>query len=216
MHGNRKRDGIATSFIGTGYYNMKTDSRARNWTTIVYPDSAPDNWREIISQMKIPWIESPQHNRDVFPDGTLKKAHWHILLMFGSKKSFQQVKQVTGSIHAAEPQKCHSTTGMVRYFAHIDNPEKYQYDVKKIIGHGGAQPSKYLVTSEQKKQDKLNAIKQMMKYVKTHQITEYSDLCDYAAENEPDWFESLTTNSSYVMHLYVNSVRYKLMGRHDR
>lgn len=190
--------------------NKKKDtSRTRNWTIIVYPDSAPNNWREIISSMHVQWIESPQHNRDVNPDGTIKKAHWHVLLLFGSKKSFDQIKQITDRLNAPIPQQCHSITGMVRYFAHLDNPEKYQYDPKNIIGHGGAEPSRYLETAAQRKQDKINTIKLMMDFVKKNNITEYVDLCDYAAKNEPAWFESLITNSSYVMTQYIKSNRYK-------
>ncbi|MDF9661329.1 Rep family protein, partial [Bacillus cereus] len=43
------------------------DERTRNWTFIVYPESTPENWREIINDLHTPWIESPLHDKDVNP-----------------------------------------------------------------------------------------------------------------------------------------------------
>ncbi|WP_261701691.1 replication protein, partial [Staphylococcus equorum] len=30
---------------------QKKDTRTRNWTFFVYPDSAPANWREILNEL---------------------------------------------------------------------------------------------------------------------------------------------------------------------
>ena len=65
----------------------KKDVRARTWTFILYPESAPENWRDILDGYHIPWVESPLHDRDVNPDGTVKKAHRHIILLCAGKKS---------------------------------------------------------------------------------------------------------------------------------
>ena len=51
----------------------KKDVRARTWTFILYPESAPENWRYILDGYHIPWVESPLHDKDVNPDGTVKK-----------------------------------------------------------------------------------------------------------------------------------------------
>ncbi|MEL1068170.1 Rep family protein, partial [Campylobacter coli] len=68
----------------------KRDTRTRNWTFFVYPESAPENWRDVLNEMHIPWIESPLHDKDVDSNGELEKAHWHILILFASKKSYEQ------------------------------------------------------------------------------------------------------------------------------
>ena len=39
--------------------SKRKDERVRNWTFIVYPESAPDKWRDILDDMHVPWIESP-------------------------------------------------------------------------------------------------------------------------------------------------------------
>ena len=33
--------------------------KGRDWTFIVYPESAPENWREILDETHLRWIESP-------------------------------------------------------------------------------------------------------------------------------------------------------------
>ena len=44
--------------------------RGRNWWIVVYPESLPENWKEIISTE--PVAISPLHDKDVNADGTKK------------------------------------------------------------------------------------------------------------------------------------------------
>ena len=48
-------------------------NRTRNYACIVYPESAPDNWKELLEDMHIPALISPLHNQDTLPDGTARK-----------------------------------------------------------------------------------------------------------------------------------------------
>ncbi|MEE5905358.1 Rep family protein, partial [Streptococcus pneumoniae] len=54
--------------------------KGRDWTFLVYPESAPENWRTILDETFMRWVESPLHDKDVNADGEIKKPHWHILL----------------------------------------------------------------------------------------------------------------------------------------
>ena len=94
------------------------ETRTRNWTIVLYPESAPENWREILDDMHIEWIESPLHDKDINANGETKKAHWHILLMFGGVKTYEQVKEITDKLNAPIPERCHNAKAMVRYMAH--------------------------------------------------------------------------------------------------
>lgn len=51
----------------------RKDDRGRVWAFELYPDSAPENWREIISGWHVPVVVSPLHEFDLNPDGTTKK-----------------------------------------------------------------------------------------------------------------------------------------------
>ena len=69
----------------------KKDTRCRNWAFIQYDDSAPEDWREKLSELNIELVESPLHDKDLNPDGSNKKAHRHILVSFKGNKSFSQI-----------------------------------------------------------------------------------------------------------------------------
>lgn len=187
--------------------SIKKDKRSRNWTCVVYPDSAPDNWRAVLDDLHIPWIESPLHDKDVNPDGEPKKSHWHVMLMFSSMKSFSQVKEITSLLCSPNPQKVASARSMVRYFAHMDNPEKYQYDKSSIIAHSGAEIDHYIsaTTSE-----RYELIAEMMDFIDGNNITEIEDMLFYARkERFMDWFPLLCDNSAYVIGQYIKSKRHR-------
>lgn len=181
----------------------KIDNRARVWTFIVYPESAPKNWRDILDGFHIGWIESPLHDKDVNPDGKLKKAHWHIMIMFEGKKSFLQVKEISEVLHAPIPQKVASPKGMVRYFIHLDNPEKYQYNKQDIIAHGGADVESYFQMTMSGRQEVLNEI---IAYILDNHVTSLAKLSRYALENENyDWLDVITNHNTLYLTALLKS-----------
>lgn len=182
------------------------DERTRNWTFVVYPESAPENWRAIIDDLHVPWVESPLHDRDVNPDGELKKPHWHVMIMFSSNKSYSQIREITMKLRSPNPQKVANAKGMVRYFAHMDNPEKYQYKKTDIISHAGAEISAYLSVTTAERYELIN---EMMEFIGNQRITEIKDLLDYARrERFDDWFPLLCDNSAYIVDAYIKSNRH--------
>lgn len=186
------------------------DNRTRNWTFVLYEDSAPENWREILDDMHIEWIESPWHDKDINGNGEPKKKHKHILLLFQGKKSYEQIKELTDMLNQPIPQRCHNAKAMVRYMAHLDNPEKAQYNPSDIIGHGGADVSDMLRPSSS---ERYTIIKDMIDYIRSSGITEFQDLMDYAADvHYDDWFPLLCDNSAYVVGLYIKSQRHRAAG----
>lgn len=183
------------------------DERTRNWTFIVYPESAPADWRDRLDTEHIQWIESPLHDKDKNADGEAKKAHWHVLVLFVGKKSFEQVKQLTDSLNAPIPQKTASAKGMVRYMAHLDNPEKVQYSPGDIIGHGGVDVAEYLKPTSS---SRYLLIREMMDFVREKNIIEIEDLLTYAStERFDDWFPLLCDNSAYIMGAMIKSRRHR-------
>lgn len=192
----------------------KKDERTRNWTFVVYPESAPENWRDIIDELHVPWVESPLHDKDVNPDGEIKKPHWHVMIMFSSNKSYEQIREITMKLRSPNPQKVANAKGMVRYFAHMDNPEKYQYKKSEIVAHAGAEISKYLSVTTA---ERYELIREMMEFVNINGIIEMKDLLDYAmSEKFDDWFPLLCDNSAYIMDSYIKSNRHKTTGRNDK
>lgn len=193
--------------------NDTKDTRTRNWTAVVYPDSAPKNWRDILDETHIEWVESPLHEFDTNPTGEVKKAHWHILLMFGGVKSYEQVCEVLKPLSCPRPERCHNAKSMVRYMVHLDNPDKYQYKQSDIIAHGGVDLAELLRPSSS---ERYTMIRDMCEYVKKNNITEFQDLMDYAMYEKFDtWFPALCDSCSYVVGLYIKSQRHREGGFPD-
>lgn len=185
--------------------------RTRIWAAVVYPESAPDNWRDILDDYHIEWAESPLHEFDTNPTGEVKKAHWHIVLAFDGPKSYEQVLEILAPLNGPIPQRCHSLKGAVRYFAHLDNPEKHQYSVSDIVAHGGFDVTAALAPSASERYD---IIAEMVEFVKTDGITEYQDLMDYAmTERRDTWFPMLCDSCTVVMQQYIKSQRHRQEGK---
>lgn len=110
-------------------------------------------------------------------------------------------------LSAPNPQKVANTKGLVRYFAHMDNPEKFQYKKADIIARAGADIASYLAVSTAERYD---LIREMMAFVKDNNIVEIKDLLDFAMDERfEDWFPLLCDNSAYIMDSYIKSNRHR-------
>lgn len=183
------------------------NEKTRNWTFLVYPDSAPENWREILDEEAVPWLESPFHEFDLNADGTPKKPHWHVILIFDGPKTYSRVCKMIAPLNGPIPKMVQSLKGMTRYLAHLDNPEKYQYDFNLVVAHGGVDIKDCLKPTSG---EKMQMIREMQIFCEENHIIEFCDLCDYAREEHfDDWFYSLINDSTYFMSQYLKSRRYK-------
>lgn len=181
------------------------DGRARTWTAVVYPDSAPPEWRDILDGYMIAWAESPLHEYDTNPDGTVKKPHWHIILTFEGKKSYEQIVDMLSPLNCPIPQRVQSIRGATRYLCHMDNPEKYQYPRSDIVAHGGYDLDTALKLSSSQR---YAVVRDMQKYCRENVIIDYNAFCDYCAQYHfDDWFPLLVDSCTYVMSSYIKGIR---------
>lgn len=186
---------------------VKKDERARNWGFIVYPgDSLPENYKEILDEFHIQWCESPVHDKDVNPDGEQKKPHIHILVTFEGNKSKDQVKEISDSVNGTNVIKVNSVRGMVRYFIHIDNPEKHRYEKSAIVPHGGFEIDSYFAAGTEAKK---RFIAEMSDWCEDNDVIEIRDLMKYAREFKfEDWYDCLVNcGGVYLMNMYLASKR---------
>lgn len=68
--------------------------RTRNYATVVYPESAPIDWIRLLQEQCVPALISPLHDKDLNTDGTLKKEHFHVMILFDGVKTSEQAQEV--------------------------------------------------------------------------------------------------------------------------
>lgn len=106
------------------------------WSFILYPESVPDYWRSYLDDLHIPWIESPLHDKDTYAYRQAKKPHIHILLLFSHNVTYDFVISKVNKLNGVCLFRVVDALSIVRYFVHLDNPEKCQYNVDDIVFHG--------------------------------------------------------------------------------
>lgn len=180
-------------------------SRTRVFGTVVYPESAPPEWRRKLDDFHVMAFVSPLHDQDINESsGDKKKAHYHVMVMFEGVKTQEQWHQIRDSIGGVGDEIINSSRGYARYLCHLDNPEKHQYNKADVSCFGGANYEDVINCNR----DRYQAIREMLAFIRQYNIKTYADLMDYAAENEPSWFIALSDNCSYVINAYIKSLRY--------
>lgn len=179
----------------------------RTWAFVIYPESIPKDYEEIILNTGLPMAISPLHDKDIDPTGESKKPHYHVIIYYENATTYNNVKQnVTDKLNGTIPIKLESMRGMYRYHLHLDNPDKYQYDDRDRKFYNGFDID---MASKLTKTEVNKITRQINDLVRTTKIYEYSDLIDTL--DESDSVQMLEIAQQYVSYFtsYLNSRRYK-------
>lgn len=180
----------------------KKETRTKVFATIVYPDSAPSDWKEIVKETHVPAFISPLHDKDTDPNGKQKKPHYHVMLIFDSLKNFDtQVKPIFDRFGGVGREEVLSQRGYARYLCHKDNPEKYQYDEQEVEELNGAC---YAVTITLPT-DEIGAVEDMIDFIEDNDIYSFRKLFMWCKDNQKDWFRLLASSKTYIIKEYLKS-----------
>ena len=182
------------------------DTRKRNWTFVVYADSAPDDWRVKLANEHVPMFVSPLHANDLNPDNTPKKPHWHVVVMFTGKQPEQRAQAVSALCSNVKVQQVKDIVGMARYLCHLDNPEKAQYLPSDVLCLGGAD---YL-DKVNKAADTDAAVSEMMDWCIEQQCYSFFHLSNYARKYRSDWFRVLSSARTMFLTAWLKSYKWEL------
>lgn len=197
--------------------NREKNVKKRNWAFVLYPESAPKDWREQLQRSGLQCAISPLHNQDVNPTGEPKKPHYHVILTYSGPTSFNVVKALTnGRLGQTIPQALEQVEGYYRYFTHQDNPEKAQYSAKDIQTINGFDIRDFVELS---KSEVIRIKREIMDFIRDNRIYEYADLMEMlmdGGEETADYFEVASNNTVYFDR-YLSSRRFRAAeGRGDR
>lgn len=203
--------------------------RSRLWGGIIYPESAPENWKEDLQESGYYGFISPLHDkdpRDGMEEGEedyYKKPHFHIMII--EKNAIFSPDEFFKSIGAAgNPEKIHDKAAYARYLCHLDEKgkkakyskadveqfgdgEDYETVINKIRGWHLRKDKK---SAEEKKAKLHETLLEMRHFIKENKIISYAYLCDIAEEEEDfnKWFEILDNPQRMRLIIeYINSLR---------
>ena len=186
--------------------------KKRNWAFVLYPESAPKNWREQLLQTGLQCAVSPLHDRDVNPTGEPKKPHYHVILAYSGPTSYNVVKALTnGKLGQTIPQPLEQIEGYYRYLTHKDNPEKAQYNASDIETINGFDIRNYIDLT---KSEVVRLKREIQAFIRDNQIFEYADLMDLlmdAGEEMADHYE-VAANNTVFFDRYLSSRRFRAAG----
>ncbi|HGF8210273.1 replication protein [Enterococcus hirae] len=184
---------------------MAKEKRSNKWAFLIYKESAPDNYLEILNGLHVPFVLSPWHDKDIYSGtGELKKSHKHGAFYFDSLKSYTQVSEfVSDKLNGpAHVEVVMSPKGMFDYFTHAENPSKTPYDVENIESGAGFELDKFLL-----EQNTDNFMNDVIDIIEENNFMEFEDLVRYARENNY-LLLGLIVERTYFFAKYLDSRRY--------
>jgi len=191
--------------------------KKRNWAAIIYPDSLPNNWIDILQKTGLLIAVSPLHDKDINADETEKKPHYHVIFCYSGPTSFNVVKRITDEVNGTIPIPLENIRGYYRYFTHEDNPEKTQYDKKDIMHINGFNITDFVELTK----SEISKIKREIRaLIYEHCFTEYSDLMlfldDEGNAERIHVAENNTMHFATLLHSLRHNRRYRLVPKETR
>lgn len=180
----------------------------RCWAFIIYPESMPENWTEIIRNTGLPMALSPLHDSDINPTGEVKKSHYHVICYYENPTTLNNVyENVCQPLNGTIPQKLESMRGMYRYHIHLDNPEKFQYDDRDREFFNGFDVS---LVSTMTATEEFKILRELLTFINDNSVFEYSDLLILLTKNELFDFFEVACKKCAVVCSFINSRRNKI------
>ena len=182
--------------------NLAKNIRSNKWTFLLYQESAPENYLEILEEMHVPFVLSPCHDKDVNKEtGEFKKAHRHGALYFDSLKSYTQVSDLlTKNLNTpAHVEPVMSPKGMYDYFTHAQNPEKTLYDINDIESGCGFELDKFLISNNNDE-----FLSMVIDVIEEYNFTEFNALVIYARKENKQLL-GLIMDKTYFFAKYLDS-----------
>ena len=184
---------------------MPKDKRSNKWAFLIYQESAPENYLDVLEEMHIPFVLSPWHDKDINKEtGEFKKAHKHGVLFFESLKSYTQVSELlTEKLNTpSHIAVVMSPKGMYDYFIHAENPDKTLYNIDEIESGCGFELEQFLITNNNEQ-----FLSTVIDIIEVHNFTEFNNLVRYARVENPSLL-NLIIDKTYFFAKYLDSRRH--------
>lgn len=172
----------------------KSQPKSTYFTFLLYPDSIPDNWIELLESTGLQMAISPLHNKDKTEKKELleqgqefKKEHYHVIYI--SKNAItpdavrNRIKRLLGdkSINMVQAIAT-SVVNAYLYLTHESKDaiakKKHVYDKKDIIHLNNFDVDRFEMFDVHEKRDMINSIVEIVKSLELTNIIELSEFFD--------------------------------------
>lgn len=182
--------------------NIEEKKRTRNYAFLVYPESAPKDWIERLSATHCPAFVSPLHDKDTNPDGELKKAHYHVMLIFDGVKTTEQAQAIRDAVGGVGWERIASQRGYIRYLCHLDNPEKHQYSKQDVKSFGGLNYMSMVSLPT----DVDAMLDDMTRFIDDNKVFSFRQFASYCRDYNADWSYVLKHSGAYYIKEYIKGL----------
>lgn len=184
--------------------------KKRNWAFVLYPESVPDNWIEILQQSGLQCAISPLHDKDLNATGEEKKPHWHVIACYQGPTSYNVVCKLSQeTLKGTIPQALEQVRGYYRYLTHKDNPEKAQYNENDIVTVNGFNVMDF---AELTKSEILHIKLRIHEIIEEEDFTEYIDLMNFLRYTEMFTEYDVASSNTMFFNSLLKSRAFKKQG----
>lgn len=186
----------------------KRSESTRNFAFELYDDSCVPNWKSELEKLhvKAVWI---YHDKDVTVTGELKKPHHHVMIMWDGTMSIVTARNIAERFGAANNyiENIVSKRVYARYMCHLDQPDKYQYDISLMQSLGGVNVMKLIGETGK---NKIEVVQDVLEFCRENQMWYYCDIIDYCFENNQIWANLLLdVRVGKLVQDYMHSLKLK-------
>lgn len=181
-------------------------TKARHFAFLIYPESAPENWKDKLENIGVPMAISPMHNKDQVEHASFleltdyqkklyaqkklyKKPHFHVVYIANNpvtadsvRKKIQRALTTKAVQHVEIVDNLH---GAFKYLTHESKDavkkHKHVYDKKDLVLLNNFDINRYVTLDETQKKE---ACHLLIRFVKAYKITNMSVLMDFFEETD--------------------------------
>ena len=188
--------------------------KSRAFWFVLYPESAKENWKEILKGYHISFLVSPLHDMDKNADGTTKKAHYHIMLIFPNTTTTTIPEEICNAVNGVRPPNdrgyngfaCSSISSCARYLIHRDDADKFQYSPSDVYCYGDISYLECMASNYEIN----NTLDDMKLFIEQHRIVSIPLFNAFCRENSPEWSYILNSQHSLKIERHIKSMNYIL------
>lgn len=195
--------------------------KARNWVVICYPEhfSSKEEMVKKFEGLFLPTAISPLHP----PDEDNSKEHYHIMFCLSGDKSNVSLLGMLdkanllptlagysrNNVNFHQVQKVGDKSAMLRYFCHLNQPDKIRLNWEDMVFLNGLDGNQALKPTYSQG---INYCTEIIEYCRTNKLYYFCDLVDIAIREYPDtWYIYLMEHGAFVKE-YLRSTASKIIA----